>query len=87
MPKQCGGTCQIKVNPTKILDHQSHPVLVVINYTQGLHMAWQNTVIHLGAFDEFVARLDGAHAEDGGHLVPLLLPLQRHRTALVTTNL
>ena len=27
LPKQDGRTCQIEVNPTKVLDHQSHPVV------------------------------------------------------------
>ena len=28
LPKQDGGTSQIQVNPTQVLDHQSHPVLL-----------------------------------------------------------
>ena len=28
LPKQDGGTCQILVNPTEELEHQSHPVLL-----------------------------------------------------------
>ena len=28
LPKQGGGTCQIKGNPIKVLDHQSHTVVL-----------------------------------------------------------
>ena len=30
MPKQDGGTSQINVNPTKVFDHQSHPVVFLL---------------------------------------------------------
>ena len=57
----------------------------VLAQDQGLSK--RSRIIHLCAFNEFVARFHGAHAHHCGHLVPLLLALQRHRLALVPPNL
>ena len=73
LPKQDGGTSQIEVNPTKVFDHQSHPVGRFSSQSSYVQckkpcrcILPDNDVLHVSPREVWVG-LEGEGDDGGGH--------------------